>query len=181
MSYSSCSKYELASVLNVEQNIDSENGERYLVELELRNIKEGKNVRFSEYVYLPSGSSSFCYPENFRWNKAAVVNVILTVGGQGRWAKYFVDSIEEVYKASKDENINLMIVDFNNQEVNLKYELERSSIPRFALLRRYGGFFKSEAIQQAANAILDPNSIILLMDLHLLIPRNFIDVVRKVS
>jgi len=172
-------KYELVSVLNVEQNIDSENGERYLVELELRNVKERKTVRLSEYVYLPAGSSSFCYPENFRWNKSAVVNVILTVGGQGRWAKYFVDSIEEVYKASKDENINLMIVDFNNQEVNLKYELERSSIPRFALLQRYGGFFKSEAIQQAANAILDPNSIILLMDLHLLIPHNFIDVVRK--
>ena len=150
------------------------------MELELRHIKQNRNVRFSEYVYLPAGKSTFCYPENFKWSKSAVVNVILTVGGQGRWAKYFVDAIEQLYNASKDENINLIIVDFNNQEVNLKQELEASSIPRFTLLRRYGGFFKSEAIQQAANTILDPNSIILLMDLHLLIPHNFIDIVRKV-
>lgn len=156
-------------------------GKRYFVELELKHRKEGRTVRFSEYVYQPKGSSSLCYPENFRWNKSATVNIILTVGGQGRWAKYFVDSIEEVYNASKDDNINLIIVDFNNQQVNLKDELEASSIPRFTLLRRYGGFFKSEAIQQAANTVLDPNSIILLMDLHLLIPHNFIDTVRKVG
>lgn len=170
----------MESVLNVEENIDPGKGVRYLIELELRHISEGRTVRFSEYVYLPKGSLSLCYPEDFRWNRSAVVNIILTVGGQGRWAKYFVDSIEEVYNASKDENINLIIVDFNNQDVNLKDELEASSIPRFALLQRYGGFFKSEAIQQAANTILDPNSIILLMDLHLLIPHNFIDIVRKV-
>ena len=176
-----CRKYQLASIINVEENIDLEKGKRYLVELELLDVKKNRPVRFSEYVYLPKGSSSFCYPENFKWNKSSVVNVILTVGGQGRWAKYFVDAVEEIYKVSKDENINLIIVDFDSKDVNLKDELERSVIPRFTLLNRFGGFFKSEAIQQAANTVTDPNSIILLMDLHLLIPHNFIDIVRKVS
>eukprot|EP00794_Sanderia_malayensis_P007481 gene7481-8310_t len=172
-------KYELESILNVEKNPDTEAGARYLVELELRIIKSGRLVRFSEYVSKPKFGDKLCLPENFRWNKKAMVNVILTVGGQGRWAKHFIQSINQIYKETRDGNINLIIVDFNSKDINLKKELESTSIPHYVLLNRNGGFYKSEAIQQAANTVLDPNGILLLMDLHLLMPLDFIDIVRK--
>lgn len=151
------------------------------MELELHDTKKNRNVRFSEYVYQQPASGSLCFPDGFRWNRTAVVNIILTVGGQGRWAKYFIDAVDATFKASKDPNINLIIVDFNSQDLDMKKALEASSIPKFMLLNRFGGFYKSEAIQQATNAILDPDSIVLLMDLHLLIPHDFIDIVRKVN
>ena len=164
----------------MEENPDPDQGSRFLVELELLAPVKGK-VRFSEYVYLPKGKKDICYPENFKWNKNAVVNLILTVGNQGRWAKYFVDAMSEIYEATKDKNMNIIIVDFNSQDVDLAKALEDSPLPRYMLLNKFNLFYKTEAIQQAANSVQDTNSILLQVDLHSTFPVDFIDNVRKVS
>ena len=165
----------------MEENPDPAEGSRFLVELELLEESTGRRVRFSEYVYLPRGKSHICYPENFKWKKNAVVNVILTVGNQGRWAKFFVDQMSQIYEATKDQNINVIIVDFNSQDVNLTKVLEESPLPRYTLLNKFNLFYKTEAIQQAANSVGENNSILLQLDLHLTIPVDFIDNVRKVG
>ena len=168
------------SILNVEQNKDPLKGNRYLVELQLAT-KSGTAVRFSEYVYQPKRSSKLCYPKDFKWNKKADVNLILTSGNQARWTKYFIDSMSTLYQRTKDKNFNVIIFDFNTQNGSLVDYLENSNLPRYTLIMNRGLFHKTQAIQTAANTILDPNAITMQVDLHTTIPLNFIEYVRKVG
>ena len=170
----------MESILNVEQNKDPLKGNRYLVELKLAT-NSGVAVRFSEYVYQPKGSSKLCYPKDFKWNKKADVNVILTSGNQARWTKYFIDSMSTLYQKTKDKNFNVIIFDFNTQDGNLVDYLKNSKLPRYTLIMNSGTFHKTRAIQTAANTVLDPNAITMQVDLHTTIPLNFIEYVRKVS
>ena len=64
----------------MEENHDPGKGDRYLVELELKEISNGKSVRFSEYVYRPWGAHTLCTPVGVAWNKSAVINILLTTG-----------------------------------------------------------------------------------------------------
>lgn len=172
-------KYSLVYVLNVERNHDPLHGDRFLVELELSVTGLSKTFRFSEYVYQPITGKALCYPENFKWNKNADVNVILTVGHQGRWAKHFVDTMSQIYNDTQDANLNVIIVDFDSKDVDLVRALKESSLPRYTLLKRKGKFHKTEAIQAAVNTVQNPDAITLQLDLHLTIPSDFIDHVRK--
>lgn len=174
------SKYSLISILNVEENVDPIKGKRYLIELKLSdNNDNGKIVRYSEYIYIEKDSNKICYPKDFKWNKTADVNFILTSGNQGRWVKYFIDTMERIYKETNDQNFNVIIVDFNSRDINLIQALKDSSLPRYILLKHTGNFHKTIAIQTATNVILDPNSIALQVDLHTTMPSDFVELARK--
>lgn len=56
----------------------------------------------------------------------------------------------------------------------------RSFLDSYRVLKRSGAFYKTEAIQSAVNTISDPQSIVLLYDLHLITPKNIFSAVRKV-
>ena len=170
----------LKQVINIELNHDLLKGKRFLVELELLKTSSAKSLRFSEYVYQPKGSKLLCYPDGFRWNKTADVNVILTVGNQARWAKHFIDTMSTIYANTKDEHLNVIIVDFDSKDIDMIQALERSRLKRYTLIKKSGAFHKTEAIQEAANTVLDDHAITLQVDLHLTIPNDFIDNVRKV-
>ncbi|XP_031568993.1 beta-1,4-N-acetylgalactosaminyltransferase 3-like [Actinia tenebrosa] len=49
----------------------------------------------------------------------------------------------------------------------------------FTFLKKGGRFFKTEAINEGAATVKDPNSIIFLMDLHITVPPCFFDIIRK--
>ena len=166
--------------MNIEENKDVEKGSRFLVELELETVNLSKKLRFSQYVYQFNNSSKLCYPENFQWNKTADVNVIITLGNQGRWAKHFINTMAEIYDETKDTNLNVIIVDFDSQDIDIIEALKQSSLPRYTLIKHTGPFHKTHAIQIAANTITNPDAITLQLDLHLTVPSNFIDIVRKV-
>ncbi|KAJ7387257.1 B4galnt3p [Desmophyllum pertusum] len=53
-------KYSLQHTLNVEENHDQGTGDRYLVELELKEFSSGKSVRFSKYLYRHWGTHALC-------------------------------------------------------------------------------------------------------------------------
>ena len=194
--------YTLKRLLSVEHNPDIVNGDRYLVELELQynacnrnktdtnnsdssnnnNSLRNKMVRFSEYVYQPRGLSSICYPTQFTWNKQADVNYIITFAGRNCWIMHFIDTMSRIYNDTKDPHMNVIIVDFSspqNTGIIMDY-LHASSLPRYTLLKRSGRFHKTLAIQDATATISDPNAIAVQVDLHLTIPSDFTDQVRKV-
>ena len=86
-----------------------------------------------------------------------------------------------LYQRTKDKNFNVIIFEFNTQNGSLVDYLENSNLPRYTLIMNRGPFHKTQAIQTAANTILDPNAITMQVDLHTTIPLNFIEYVRKVS
>ncbi|KAK3747750.1 hypothetical protein QZH41_000506 [Actinostola sp. cb2023] len=162
-------------------NIESKQG-KYLVELQLLDGDTKKSVRFSEYVYLPKGSNNLCYPEGFMWNKTSMVNFIVTSGrNQGKWVYHFIQNMAKIYEETKDNNFNVIINDFLCPDADIKQALESSSLPNYLYLTNTGNFQKTLGIQQAADAITDPNGIVVVLDLHLDVPSYFLDDIRKAS
>ena len=81
---------------------DPKKGDRFLLELMLTDNRTGGSVLLSEYVYKPLDSDNKLYfPEGFRWNKHATVNIIVPVKNAGRWALYFIRNIAGIYKSIK--------------------------------------------------------------------------------
>ena len=167
--------------LNVEENHDQGTGDRYLVELELKEISGGKSVRFSEYVYRPWGAQTLCTPVGVAWKKSAVINILLTTGNnQGRWILHFLDNMARIYDITKDANFNVVIVDFDSKDIDVENALKKAAIPSYQYANIEGNFSRALGLQKAAEMVRDPNSILFAMDLHLDIPYHFLDDVRKV-
>ena len=177
-----CRKYSLQHTLNVEENHDQGTGDRYLVELELKEISSGKSVRFSKYLYRRWGTHALCTPVGVAWNKSAVINILLTTGNnQGRWILHFFDQMSKMHKKTKDFNFNVVITEFDGIDIDLTEALKKSEIPHYQHVRLQGHFQKAWGLQLAANMVTEPNSILFVMDLQLDIPYHFLDDVRKVS
>jgi hypothetical protein len=87
--------------------------------------------------------------------------------------------MEKIYQQTKD-TFNVIINDFLCPHADLKEALERSSLPHYMLFTNTGTFQKTIGLQQAANAITDPNGIVVILDLHIDVPSYFVDDVRKV-
>ena len=174
-------KYSLLRILNVEENHDQGTGDRYLVEMELKEISSGKSVRFSEYVYRPWGAQTLCSPVGVAWNKSAVINILLTTGNnQGRWILHFLDNMAKIYNRTKDFNVNVVIADFGSKDINIENALKKAAIPSYQYANIKDTFSRALGLQLAAKMVRDPNSIMFAMDLHLDIPYHFLDDVRKV-
>ena len=166
----------------MEENHDEGTADRYLVELELQEIASGKSARFSEYVYKPWGAETLCSPEGMAWNKSAVINIILTTGNnQGRWILHFLKNMARIYNKTKDSKFNVIIVDFDSKDLDLENVLKQAAIPSYQYAIIKDKFRKVVGLNQAADLIRDPNSILFVMDLHIDIPYHFLDDVRKVS
>ena len=58
--------------------------------------------------------------------------------------------------------------------------LEKSKLPRYTFLQHSGKFHKTMAIQAAANTVLNPNAILLQVDLHVTMPSDIVEFTRKV-
>ena len=152
------------------------------MELQLRDSKTEKRVRFSEYLYLPKDSRDLCYPKGFKWNKKSMVHFIVTTGrNQGRWVYHLIQNLENIFKETGDHNFNLIINDFLCPDVDIKQALEKSSLPNYLLLTSMANFQKSLGLQQAAETISDPNGIVAILDLHFDIPSYYVEDIRKVS
>ncbi|XP_072530290.1 beta-1,4-N-acetylgalactosaminyltransferase 3 [Salminus brasiliensis] len=180
----STSNLVLKRILNVERRVDDTVGTRYLLELELED-DEGESRLLSEYFYANPNkegnaeSPSLCSPKDFSWDPKARVNVILPVKNQGRWIIQFIKQMEKIYKATRDENFNVIIIDYSSNDVNIQKALRKAKLPSYQYRRLEGTFLKTTAIQTAIDLIEDENSILFMCDLHLNFPTSIINSVRK--
>ncbi|EDV21850.1 uncharacterized protein TRIADDRAFT_29737, partial [Trichoplax adhaerens] len=101
------------------------------------------------------------------------------VKNQGRWLQHFFDDVSNIYTSTKDNNLNFIIVDYDSNDIDVETALKRSPLPKYQIITKKGKFRKTAAIQSALDAIDDPNSIVLTLDLHLEIPVNFFQSIRK--
>ncbi|XP_066524151.1 beta-1,4-N-acetylgalactosaminyltransferase 3-like isoform X2 [Hoplias malabaricus] len=179
----STSDLVLNRVLNVEKRADGDAGARYFLELELKDGK-GQNMLISHYFYVTRNKDSpdppaLCSPRGFSWDPTARVNVILPVKNQGRWTIQFIKQMEKIYRATGDENFNVIIIDYSSDDVNIEKALSNAKLPSYQYKRLEGTFLKTTAIQTAIDLVDDENSILFTCDLHLNFPISIIHTVRK--
>ncbi|XP_051885163.1 N-acetyl-beta-glucosaminyl-glycoprotein 4-beta-N-acetylgalactosaminyltransferase 1-like [Pristis pectinata] len=197
--------YTLLRIINVEKRRDSARGNRYLIELEL--MEKGKKVvRLTEYIYLllhrskqddgievttelqdkeptlqsgPYSKPLLCQPVGLHMRSNVMVHFVVPVKNQARWVQQFITDMEDLYKTTKDENFNVIIIDFDSSDMDVEEALKNSKLPRYQYLKRTGSFERSAGLQAGADAIEDSHTILFLCDLHIHFPISIIDNIRK--
>lgn len=159
----------------------TKHGDRYLIELELWDQIKNKSFILSEYIYQHSGSGKLCYPTGMNWNRTVPVYLLISVRKQGEWVWHFIKNMEQLYLDTKDENLHLVLYDYNSTDIDIEEELQKSSFKNYKVLKMAEGkYSRTYSLNRAAEAVSDPHAIIFTLDLHLEIPLSFPNNVRKV-
>lgn len=176
-------KYSLEKVVRAEQTVDKEKGDRFLLELQLAlRARTNTSLRLSKYVFMKKGSNELCFPEGYQWRRNANIYFILPVKNQGGWVRHFITEVTRLYNQTRDEHFFVIIIDFNSDDVNVEGMLNSSSIhQKITLIKKSGPFHKTLAIQEAASRVPSPRDIVFLFDLHIDVPLDLLDSIRKVS
>ena len=164
----------------MEENDEGLHGKRYFVELDLKNAKDGKNYRFSDYFLRRKEDRKLCIPEGYNWRSDVMIYLICAVKNQRQWFHYLIDSIEKIIERTKDQHLHLVVVDFHSQDSDVKKILQESKL-NYTFLQMTGNFSKVRALNEGVRRVPDNNSLIFIMDLQLQLPDHIFDQSRKVS
>ncbi|EDO49343.1 predicted protein, partial [Nematostella vectensis] len=112
-----------------------------------------------------------------------IVNIIVPLKNSGRWATYLIRNVAEIVSKTRDRKIRLVIIDYESTDVDLQATLKRSSLLPYmytvVTIPRDTPFRRAQALQLGADAVKENNSILFFCDLHLKIPDNLVEIVRK--
>ena len=161
---------------------DPKNGSRFLLNLELGLNSNNQSFRLSEHVYQKKGNDTLCLPGGITWNSSATVYFILPVKDQGNWVHHFINQLTEASLSTGDTNFHVIIIDFESKDVDIGKVFNTSLLSRrHTIVSLTGKFYKTLALNQAAELVPNAHDIIFLFDLHIDVPTDIMDSVRMVS
>lgn len=170
---------EVLDIRYLEETPNEEKGSRFLLELDIQLKDEEKPVHTSEYVYLPTGKDALCHAENFQWSKGVDVYVVVSVKNLGLWVKHLIHNMEWLYSKTQDDNFELVIVDYESEDIDVEAVLRKSSLKRWKVIHEKGPFSRSGGLQAGVEYVTNPDSIVMTIDMHLTMPPGFVEYVRR--
>ena len=174
-------RYYLKRIHQVKLKPGLLDGDRYLVDLELGIKHKNGSYRFSEHVYQQKGSSELCSPKGLTWNKAATVYFVLPVKDQGEWVYHFINEITAASLLAEDQNFHVIVVDFESQDISISQAFDTDLLRnRHTIINMTGKFYKTLALNKAVEHIPSEHDLIFLFDLHIDVPADIMDSIRKV-
>ncbi|XP_019864255.1 PREDICTED: N-acetyl-beta-glucosaminyl-glycoprotein 4-beta-N-acetylgalactosaminyltransferase 1-like [Amphimedon queenslandica] len=158
---------------------DQSYGSRFLLEMDIQ-LENGDTMQTSEYVYLPNKKRGrLCHTLNFQWKRNINVYIVVSVKDLGEWIKHLIHNMVDIYHATNDKHFQLVIVDYSSDDIDITKELLESSLPHWKVISLEGPFSRSAGLQAGVDYASDNNSIVMTIDMHLTLPLDFIDSVRK--
>lgn len=177
-----CSKIKVLELINVERKVDRELGSRFLLEFLVNVTGRDEPLMLSEHVFRPKDTDSLCYPKGLQWKRNAKIALVITLRNQGRWMVHFLDNLEVMYTVTEDENVRLVIFDYNSSDINLERELALRKLPPYTVISEQAEHYsRTKSFNRAVEQVHDPETIVFTLDLHLDLPTTLFDDIRKVS
>ena len=95
---------------------------------------------------------------------------------------HFLNNLEGIYTVTGDENVRLVIFDYNSSDINLKQELALRKLPPYTVISEQAQYYsRTKSFNRAVEQVHDPQTIVFTLDLHLDLPTTLFDDIRKVS
>ena len=95
---------------------------------------------------------------------------------------HFLNNLEEIYSASKDNKVSLVIYDYKSSDMNLEQELAKRKLPPTkVIVHEAKHYSRTKSFNRAVEQVQDPKTIVFTLDLHLDLPSTIFDDIRKVS
>ena len=161
---------------------DVEKGDRFLVDLILGMRGRTESFRLTEHVYQEKGSYELCLPDGLNWNSMATVYFIIPVKNYGKWVHHFIDQITAASELTDDKNFHVIIVDFESRDIDLAEVFDTPLLKdRHTIISLPGRFYKTLALNKAVASIPNEDDIIFVFELHIDVPADLLDSIRKVN
>ena len=82
-------------------------------------------MKLSGFVYKFHNSSNLCQPKGITWQRNVKINLVLTVKNQGAWAQHFINEMSRISDETRDDHVNIIVVDYGSKDINIEDALRR--------------------------------------------------------
>lgn len=173
-------EYFLQRIHKVIHKPDPVYGDRFSLDVEVGLERSKTSFRLSEHVFIKTGSGQLCFQEGMNWKSNATVYFILPVRNQGKWVYHFINELSIASSLTKDVNFHVVVVDFESRDIDLEKAFNTSLLrDRHTLVKMKGKFYKTLALNEGVARVPSEYDLVFLFDLHIDVPVDIIDSVRK--
>lgn len=177
--------FKIQNIVHIQKNLNQQfisypqwKQTHYFVELDVLSVDDQKIYRTTHFVRHDKTQNRICFIKEYQWKPNVTVNILTPVKNQAVWIHHLLKSLETIITKTNEKNIRLILIDYNSTDANIRDILASYNVP-FKLVKVGGSLFNKVKSLNIALSHVTNDEIAFVLDLHLELPLNLFDRMRK--